>query len=79
VAAGGDRLVDLLLLLGDERVSRGLEKLLRLVAVLEEKGVLDALLDIAEPGVLEALLQIAAHEATVKAPARRPESSGGGP
>jgi len=75
--AGGDRLVDLLLLLGDERVSRGLEKLLRLVAVLEERGVLDALLGLAEPGVLEALLQVAAHEATVKGSSRLRGGGGG--
>jgi len=64
--AGDDRLLELLLLLGDERVSRGLEKLLRLVAALEERGLLDVLLDLAEPGVLEALLQVALAEASVR-------------
>ena len=56
--AGEDRLLDLLLLLGDERVSRGLEKMLRLIAVLEEKGLLDSLLQLAEDRAGDAMLRI---------------------
>ena len=79
--AGEDRLLDLLLLLGDERVSRGLEKMLRLIAVLEEKGVLDSLLHLAEDGAGDAILRILLEggvaEEVLKAPALRRSVEGG--
>ncbi len=81
VPGGDDALLDLLEALSDERVSRGLQKMLRLVAVLEENGLLDLLLALAEnPGALEALLKLAlAAGDELMAPATRLRLGRGGP